>query len=86
MSAAAAAEATAEHHHEPEQQAAPQSFYGGEPSGPIIRTKFPGPRGQKLAKELDEVFDTRALNVLADYNKSVGNYLADPDGNMFLDV
>jgi len=86
MSAAAAAEATAEHQYEHEQQAAPQSFYGGEPAGPIIRTKFPGPRGQKLAKELDEVFDTRALNVLADYNKSVGNYLADPDGNMFLDV
>lgn len=82
----AAAEVTAEPYYEAEQPAAPQPFYGGEPAAPVMRTQFPGPRGQKLARELDKVFDTRALNVLADYNKSVGNYLADPDGNMFLDV
>lgn len=51
-----------------------------------MKTEFPGPKAQSLAKELDKVFDTRALNVLADYDKSIGNYLADPDGNMFLDV
>jgi 4-aminobutyrate aminotransferase/(S)-3-amino-2-methylpropionate transaminase len=36
--------------------------------------------------ELDKVFETRSLNMLADYQKSVGNYIADLDGNVLLDV
>jgi 4-aminobutyrate aminotransferase/(S)-3-amino-2-methylpropionate transaminase len=32
------------------------------------------------------VFDTRSLNMLANYEKSYGNYIADPDGNVLLDV
>jgi 4-aminobutyrate aminotransferase/(S)-3-amino-2-methylpropionate transaminase len=63
-----------------------KSFYPGEPTAPVVKTKIPGPKSQTYIQELSESFDARACNVLADYYKSTGNYLADPDGNMLLDV
>ena len=62
------------------------SFFHNEPETPVVATKIPGPASQKHVQELNKVFDTRSLAMLADYTKSVGNYLADPDGNMLLDV
>ncbi|KAK3340957.1 aminotransferase class-III-domain-containing protein [Neurospora tetraspora] len=63
------------------------SFYDNwEPEGPTVKTEIPGPKAKEAIKELDEVFDTRSLNMLTDYPKSVGNYIADPDGNVLLDV
>lgn len=62
------------------------SFYEGEPDAPTIKTAIPGPRTKELVNDLEQVFDTRSLNMMADYNKSVGNYIADPDGNVLLDV
>ncbi|OBT48193.1 4-aminobutyrate aminotransferase [Pseudogymnoascus sp. WSF 3629] len=62
------------------------SLFAGEPSGPEIKTQIPGPKSQQAIKELDKVFDTRAVNMLADYTKSKGNYIVDPDGNVLLDV
>lgn len=63
------------------------SFYENwEPEGPTVKTEIPGPKAQEAIKELHEVFDTRSLNMLTDYQKSVGNYIADPDGNVLLDV
>jgi hypothetical protein len=53
-----------------------------EPAGPSVTTAIPGPVAQKAAAELDEVFDTRSLNMMCDYSKSVGNYIADLDGNV----
>jgi 4-aminobutyrate aminotransferase/(S)-3-amino-2-methylpropionate transaminase len=35
---------------------------------------------------LSKVFDTQNVNMMADYQRSLGNYLADPDGNVLLDV
>lgn len=61
-------------------------FFSAEPAGPTVKTAIPGPESQKVIKDLDKVFDTRSLNMLADYTKSFGNYLADPDGNVLLDV
>ena len=61
-------------------------FIQGEPQGPVLKTKLPGPETSKHIEELSKVFDTRSLNFMADYNKSVGNYLADADGNQLLDV
>jgi 4-aminobutyrate aminotransferase/(S)-3-amino-2-methylpropionate transaminase len=61
-------------------------FFPDEPAGPIIKTAIPGPESQKAIAELDKVFDTRSLNMLANYQKSFGNYIADPDGNVLLDV
>ncbi|MCJ1449112.1 MAG: 4-aminobutyrate transaminase [Stictis urceolatum] len=80
--AASAAAATA--HHDPVDTAAP--FFSNEARGPAVKTSLPGPRSQQIIKELDQVFDTRSLNMLGDYTESFGNYIADPDGNVLLDV
>ncbi|KAK2744980.1 4-aminobutyrate transaminase [Myotisia sp. PD_48] len=63
-----------------------QPFFPNEPSGPTVKTAIPGPKSKKAIAELDRVFDTRSINMLADYQASVGNYIADPDGNVLLDV
>lgn len=65
---------------------ASKPFFADEPSGPILKTEIPGPESKKAIAELDKVFDTRSLNMLANYEKSYGNYIADPDGNVLLDV
>lgn len=61
-------------------------FFTGEPEKPLVKTAIPGPESQKAIAELDKVFDTRSLNMLANYQKSLGNYISDPDGNVLLDV
>jgi 4-aminobutyrate aminotransferase/(S)-3-amino-2-methylpropionate transaminase len=65
---------------------AAQPLFTGEPSGPVVKTQIPGPKTQEAIDELNEVFDTRSINMLADYTKSKGNYISDPDGNVLLDV
>lgn len=62
------------------------SYYAWEPEGPTVKTEIPGPKAKAAIQELHEVFDTRSLNMLTDYQKSTGNYIADPDGNVLLDV
>ncbi|KAG8532072.1 uncharacterized protein KY384_003709 [Bacidia gigantensis] len=62
------------------------AFFPDEPQHPTVRTAIPGPQSQKAIAELDKVFDTRSLNMLANYRNSFGNYIADPDGNVLLDV
>lgn len=63
------------------------SFYAKwEPEGPSVKTAIPGPKAKVAIAELDQVFDTRSLNMLTDYSKSAGNYIVDPDGNVLLDV
>lgn len=61
-------------------------FDGVEPSAPSVKTEIPGPKAKEQTADLDKVFDTRSLNMLTDYNASVGNYIVDPDGNQLLDV
>ncbi|KAJ0324225.1 hypothetical protein COL5a_007892 [Colletotrichum fioriniae] len=69
----------------PRMAAAP-SLFAGEPSGPALKTDIPGPASKKATEDLHKVFDTRSLNMLTDYKKSLGNYIADADGNVLLDV
>ncbi|KAK5174837.1 4-aminobutyrate transaminase, partial [Cryomyces antarcticus] len=47
---------------------------------------IPGPKSVEAIKHLDKVFDTRSLNMMANYQNSYGNYIADLDGNVLLDV
>lgn len=61
-------------------------FFPNEPEGPSMKTAIPGPKTKKHIDELNDVFDTRSMNMLADYTKSVGNYIVDPDDNTLLDV
>ena len=63
-----------------------QPFFPDEPSKPHMRTAFPGPESKKAIEDLDKVFDTRSLNMMANYQNSFGNYIADLDGNVLLDV
>ncbi|CAI2000717.1 hypothetical protein SEUBUCD646_0G02720 [Saccharomyces eubayanus] len=64
-----------------------EQYYPEEPAQPTIKTdSIPGPESQKQLKELGEVFDTRPAYFLADYEKSLGNYIADVDGNTYLDL
>ena len=63
-----------------------QPYFPDEPTAPAVRTSIPGPKSQEAIKELDQVFDTRSLNMMANYRDSFGNYIADPDGNVLLDV
>jgi 4-aminobutyrate aminotransferase/(S)-3-amino-2-methylpropionate transaminase len=70
----------------PTSSSSEQPFFPGEPKAPVVKTAIPGPQSQAAIKQLDNVFDTRSLNMLANYQKSIGNYIADPDGNLLLDV
>ncbi|KAL1306580.1 hypothetical protein AAFC00_005264 [Neodothiora populina] len=79
--AAAAAAAAA-----PVAQQFEQSLFPDEPTGPVLRTAIPGPKTKEAIARLDKVFDTRSLNMMANYNDSFGNYIADLDGNVLLDV
>jgi 4-aminobutyrate aminotransferase/(S)-3-amino-2-methylpropionate transaminase len=61
-------------------------FFSQEVQGPSLKTAVPGPKAKALAVELEKVFDTRSMNMMADYTKSFGNYIVDPDENALLDV
>ncbi|KAF3901790.1 hypothetical protein AA313_de0204780 [Arthrobotrys entomopaga] len=63
-----------------------EPFFPKEPTRPSVQTEIPGPKSKAAIKELDEVFDTRSLNMICDYNNSIGNYVSDHDHNLFLDV
>ena len=62
------------------------AFFADEPVGPQMVTEFPGPKSKKAIAELNRVYDTRSVNMLANYQQSYGNYIADLDGNVLLDV
>jgi len=65
---------------------AEQILFADEPVGPMLRTEIPGPESKKAIAELDQIFETRSLNMMANYQSSFGNYIADLDGNVLLDV
>lgn len=79
-------QATAAAMRAPIADAGEQPFFPDEPTGPIVRTAIPGPESKKAIERLDKVFDTRSLNMMANYQNSFGNYIADLDGNVLLDV
>ncbi|KAI9766793.1 MAG: 4-aminobutyrate transaminase [Geoglossum simile] len=50
-------------------------FFVDEPQRPTVLTSIPGPETSKVLEDLEKVFDTRSASIIAD-----------PDGNMLLDV
>ncbi|KAI4247026.1 MAG: hypothetical protein L6R40_001691 [Gallowayella cf. fulva] len=70
----------------PEVSSDEHAFIPNEPTRPNVRTAIPGPESKRAIAELDRVFDIRSLNMMANYQNSFGNYIADPDGNVLLDV
>ena len=59
----------------------------GEPAGPaMILTSFPGPEQTRYTDELGQRTCNLAVKFPVDMSKSIGNYIADVDGNVYLDV
>lgn len=49
-------------------------FFPNEPPVPIVKTStFPATNNKVAADELSEVFDLRSMNMMADYDASIGN-------------
>jgi len=62
-------------------------YYPNEPTEPVVKSSaIPGPNSKAGIESLGEVFDSRPVYFIADYEKSLGNYIADVDGNVFLDL
>ena len=57
-----------------------------EPKGPNVLTEIPGPRSIELRQELNKIQNASAIQLFVDFDKSIGNYLVDVDGNTFLDI
>ena len=59
----------------------------GEPSAPsVVVSSFPGPQHQRYVEELSQRTCNLAVKFPVDMSKSIGNYIADVDGNVYLDV
>ena len=62
-------------------------YYPLEPSAPVLVTdQVPGPKLAQILESLGEVYDNNTANFVVGYRKSIGNYIADADGNLMLDV
>jgi len=64
----------------------PSPLVPGEPDGPKMMTSSPGPVSMAHKRELDSIQNTDAIHFFCDYENSIGNYLADVDGNVYLDL
>lgn len=64
-----------------------ETYFPNEPTAPTVKSsEFPGPESKAKISSLDKVFDARPVYFVADYEKSIGNYITDVDGNTYLDV
>ena len=57
-----------------------------EPEGPILNTTFPGPKTQESIATYGETSCNLTQQFPINLQESVGNYVADTDGNKYLDV
>ncbi|XP_011503754.1 PREDICTED: 4-aminobutyrate aminotransferase, mitochondrial [Ceratosolen solmsi marchali] len=60
--------------------------FASEPKSPVIATEIPGPVSQELYRQMNSIQQASSVQLFADYEKSIGNYLADVDGNLMLDI
>eukprot|EP01129_Flabellula_baltica_P008139 TRINITY_DN3203_c0_g1_i1.p1 TRINITY_DN3203_c0_g1~~TRINITY_DN3203_c0_g1_i1.p1 ORF type:complete len:501 (-),score=121.85 TRINITY_DN3203_c0_g1_i1:33-1535(-) len=64
----------------------PSPQFPGEPEGPNMLTANPGPKSIELSQRIGQRQEDRTHLLIPDYEKSVGNYLVDADGNTILDM
>ncbi|KAJ8959961.1 hypothetical protein NQ318_009394 [Aromia moschata] len=62
------------------------SLVPGEPKEPNVKTEVPGPETKRLSEELNKITQSGSVQLFGDYDKSIGNYFIDVDGNIFLDT
>ncbi|XP_050436983.1 4-aminobutyrate aminotransferase, mitochondrial [Adelges cooleyi] len=62
------------------------SLFPGEYAAPTVTTAVPGPKSKKLFEELSDMQQAGSVQLFADYNKSLGNFIVDVDGNVLLDA
>ncbi|SNX82463.1 4-aminobutyrate aminotransferase [Melanopsichium pennsylvanicum] len=63
------------------------SLFPGEPSQPrLITSAIPGPKSKELSDSIGTFQENRAHGFVVDYAKSQGNWIADADGNVLLDM
>ena len=63
-----------------------RNYVSGEPTAPAMKTECPGPQSKALMADLDSLQSMKSIQFAADYQKSIGNYIVDADGNTMLDV
>jgi len=62
-------------------------FVAGEPAVPaMVTSEVPGPKSLALKAELNKTQAMDSVSFFIDYDKSLGNYIVDADGNTLLDV
>ena len=62
-----------------------RGFVSGEPAI-SMKTEVPGPKSKEIMAELDSIQSMKSVQYAVDYQKSLGNYIVDADGNTMLDV
>jgi len=70
----------------PQEATVSKLYIAGEPSGPSMKCEVPGPQSKALMADLNKMQAMDSVHFFADYDKSLGNYLVDVDGNEMLDV
>lgn len=58
----------------------------GEPPQPVVQTAIPGPVTKAKYNELSKISPCQSVSVFVDYERSIGNYQVDVDGNSLLDA
>jgi len=61
-------------------------LFPNEPKQPILKTSIPGPKSKAIINGIDTIQDGRSIIFPQDWEKSIGNYIADADGNLLLDL
>ena len=63
------------------------SLFPGEPSSPhVVTSQIPGPKSKELSDRIGTFQENRTHGFVVDYAKSQGNWIADADGNVLLDM
>jgi len=60
--------------------------FPNEPAEPFVKTAFPGPETQSYIEQYGKSSCEKQILFPVDLHNSLGNYVADADGNQYLDV
>lgn len=62
------------------------SLFAKEPNQPTIVTSIPGPSSTEVSRQIGLFQEERAHAFVVDYEKSLGSWIVDADGNTLLDM